>query len=563
MTDQQDNLRTAATSTPDVARSNNQVVDKRRNRFSNNNNKRTGRMTYKGNSGSFKGETADMDGNVFQLQEESQDPTQYKKTKDALERYACKTYTSDMRTLFEKEMLLPTIQKPMKPAPGADEVDIEGYVQEKKYFSKELRTLSKELRAFFSVIYGQCSQNVRTKLQCFEELEVWKQSGDCEKLLEAIEQVLMKYEHQKNPYLMLYRQQRYLTSYKQKEHQTLSRYYEVFNTMVEGFERFGGSFVQPYFVDKIFEEENPGSTLNKNDISLNAIYRDKARGRYLAMAFLMGGRTDSFEDLITDLNNDFLKGHDYFPKDLTEAFNLMSNWSLRKGLGAPRHVRIPQRNRPNVGFLQNAVKKIKPTGKEVPGRDGKVFPNVECYRCGQYGHYSNQCPVPVSLYQQGRSSAPASLQQTPHGDAGVPFSQDASDNGSNGHEESDNVGFAFTQHISFLQKGKISGLNDSWILLDTQSNCDIFCNGDLLQDVRDFNGPPLKLESNGGTMITSLVGDIPNLGLSGTTQNHWLTSFLSPICVRNLKLPCLLGQTIKSLLFVSTRITVIINCRLI
>jgi len=355
-------------------------------------------------------------------------------------------------------------------------------------------------------------QNVRTKLQCFEELEVWKQSGDCEKLLEAIEQVLMKYEHQKNPYLMLYRQQRYLTSYKQKEHQTLSRYYDVFNTMVQGFERFGGSFVQPYCVEKIFEEDNPKSTLNKNDISLNAIYREKARGRYLAMAFLMGGRTDSFEDLITDLNNDFLKGHDYFPKDLTEAFNLMSNWSLRKGLGAPRNVRIPQRNRPNVGFLQNAVKKIKPTGKEVPGRDGKVFQNVECYRCGQYGHYSNQCPVPVSLYLQGRNTAPASLQQTPHGDAGVPFSQDASDNGSNGHEENDNVGFAFMQHISFLQKGKISGLSDSWILLDTQSNCDIFCNGDLLQDIRDFNGPPLKLESNGGTMLTSLVGDIPNYG---------------------------------------------------
>jgi len=157
MADQQGNLRTANASTPDVARSNNQAVDKRRNRFSNNN-KRTGRMTYKGNSVSFKGETADMDANVFQLQEESQDPTQYKKTKDALERYACKTYTSDMRTLFEKDMLLPTIQKPMKPVSGADEVDIEVYVQEKKYFSKELRTLSKELRAFFSVIYGQCSQ---------------------------------------------------------------------------------------------------------------------------------------------------------------------------------------------------------------------------------------------------------------------------------------------------------------------------------------------------------------------------------------------------------------------
>jgi len=453
----------------------------------------------------FKGETSDLDSSIFQLQEESKDPTQYKKSKDALERYACKTYSSDMRTLFEKVMVLPKLDKPVKPGPGADEVDVEVFVQEKKHFAKETRTLAKELRAFFSVIYGQCSQNVRTKLQCFDDLEMWKQDGDCEKLLEAIEQVLMKYEHQKSPYLMLYRQQRVLMTNRQKEHQSLSRYYDVFNTMIEGFERFGGSVVQPFFVKKIFEEENKGVQFNADDEKMKA-YNEKARDRYLALAFLLGGRSESFDDLITDLNNDFLKGRDYFPKDLTEAFNLMSNWSMRKGLGVPRGVRIPNQNRPNIGFLQNAKKSPKATGKEVAGRDGKVFPGVECYRCGQYGHYSNQCPM--SMYQQGHAGAAASLDRTYHRED----PQDAHDIGNNGHDEDDNVGFAFLQHISFLQKGKISGLSDSWILLDTQSNCDIFCNKNLLHDVRKFNGPPLRLESNGGTLLTSHVGDIPNYG---------------------------------------------------
>jgi len=517
--DNRNNTRTVNASTPDVAISNNQVIDKRSNRY---NNKKPVRMEFKKNN-SFKGETSDLDSSIFQLQEESQDPTQYKKTKDALECYACKTYSSDMRTLFEKVMVLPKLEKPVKPESGADEVDIEVFVQEKKHFAKETRTLAKELRAFFSVIYGQCSQNVRTKLQCFDDLDKWKQDGDCEKLLEAIEQVLMKYEHQKSPYLMLYRQQRFLMSYRQKEHQTLSQYYDVFNTMIEGFERFGGSVIQPYFVKKIFEEEGNAGDIDGNP-DKRAIYNAKARDRYLALAFLLGGRSESFDDLITDLNNDFLKGRDYFPKDLTEAFNLMSNWSMRKGLGVPRGARINnQRNRPNLGFLQNAKKVVKPTGKEVAGRDGKVFPGVECYRCGQYGHYSNQCPM--SMYQQGRTGTPASLR---HGDTQNP---EENRNGPNGHDDEESVGFAFMQYISFLHKGKISGLNESWILFDTQSNCDIFCNKNLLQDIRKSNGPPLRLESNGGTMLTSLVGDIPNYGTVWFNSNS-LANILSLANVR-------------------------------
>ena len=46
-------------------------------------------------------------------------------------------------------MVLPKLVKPVKPGPDADELDIEVFVQEKKHFAKETRTLAKELRAFF------------------------------------------------------------------------------------------------------------------------------------------------------------------------------------------------------------------------------------------------------------------------------------------------------------------------------------------------------------------------------------------------------------------------------
>ena len=47
----------------------------------------------------FVGETSDMNGQIFQTIEESNDATQYIKTVEALERYAFKTYTVDLSSL--------------------------------------------------------------------------------------------------------------------------------------------------------------------------------------------------------------------------------------------------------------------------------------------------------------------------------------------------------------------------------------------------------------------------------------------------------------------------------
>ena len=65
----------------------------------------------------FKGDTDAMNGNVFQLYEEQNDPMQFTKTMEALHGYAKKELkTTDLAPLFATPPTLPTIQKP-KPFP--------------------------------------------------------------------------------------------------------------------------------------------------------------------------------------------------------------------------------------------------------------------------------------------------------------------------------------------------------------------------------------------------------------------------------------------------------------
>ena len=57
------------------------------------------------------------------------------------------------------------------------------------------------------------------------------------------------------------------------------------------------------------------------------------------------------------------------------------------------------------------------------------------------------------------------------------------------------------------------GLKDSWILLDTQSNCDIFHNKNFLTNIVKVEGPDMLLKSNGNNLLlTNEIGEVSGYG---------------------------------------------------
>ena len=80
--------------------------------------------------------------------------------------------------------------------------------------------------------------------------------------------------------------------------------------------------------------------------------------------------------------------------------------------------------------------------------------------------------------------------------------------------DDDRVAFVFFQvSYAMMQSNRYKGLSSNWVLLDSQSNCDIFCNKKLLMNIRNSEeGSTLRLVSNGGELVTNQVGDIANYG---------------------------------------------------
>ena len=204
-----------------------------------------------------------------------------------------------------------------------------------------------------------------------------------------------------------------------------------------------------------------------------------ARDCTLGAALIRGADQTRFGTLQTTLENQFCNGKDEYPTDITSAYGMLATY--RTPSNAPRphqnpHTRTsddaststmataPTSDSSGVTFAQRST-------AGVPGTNGILHDGITCFRCNGVGHYSCDCPVD----QEAASSATTLLHH------GLVFAHDD------------------------------TGIDPSWILLDSQSTISVFNNPDMIKNIRPSQRP-LRAVTNGGFQDSTLVGDFPNLG---------------------------------------------------
>ena len=128
------------------------------------------------------------------------------------------------------------------------------------------------------------------------------------------------------------------------------------------------------------------------------------------------------------------------------------------------------------------VPSLEGDGVAFAQRNGQDMSTVTCYSCQQKGHYANspECPN----YNAGRSG-------------GTQESRLSRGDGINA------LMFSF-----YEANGKIP---KTWILLDSQLTVDIFCNPQLLKNIRR-TPEGMRVHCNAGSRLTNLDGDLPGYG---------------------------------------------------
>jgi Reverse transcriptase (RNA-dependent DNA polymerase) len=316
----------------------------------------------------FKGKVEKMDGNVFQLAEEGRKGNQFTQTLEALQDYAAieLEHAKDLSPLFGTPCCNATIPQPSdQPPMSADGVnrvtrDHRLYIAWKfeceNHNSRKV-ALATNQHKLFTVILLQCSQSVKSKVESTTGYETAKSDHNCQWLITTLKNICHKFEHTENRFVALVNAKAAIFNYRQGQNQTTTDYYESFKELLSVLESYGGRLHDP-------EDAAPDSaSVNFFELSVderNTFMRD----RYSATLFLRNSDNHRYEQLKSELSNDFSKGRDEYPTTLTDAHQLLLRYK-----GASK--KMPSTNTPRNNNNRSDNGRGGPGRGNTPGRGGK------------------------------------------------------------------------------------------------------------------------------------------------------------------------------------------------
>jgi Reverse transcriptase (RNA-dependent DNA polymerase) len=375
------------------------------------------------------------------------------------------------------------------PDPSATATKSETRIWEKRVdeFVKRESTLEANMTSTYSIVWGQCTDVMRAKLEALDDHDQIAGSNDVLKLLKNIKDVAFSFQSQRCKLHSLHEAKRRFYTMTQEKGMTCQAYLERFKNQVDVIEHCGGSVVD---LAMIAEELPATVTIETADTAQINAARSTAKESYLACAFLLGSDRSRYGKLIEDLESSYLHGENKYPSQIIEAHALLVHWKQD-----PRNfIRVLAATNDGVAFLNQGEQ-----DKTIPkGKDKKDTSKITCFNCYEKGHYSNTCPHPKKNEK---------LEGAVH----------AKNTDIEEYTE-DNITTSF-QFCNILDESMLNGvcqvqgkqIPNTWILLDNGSTIDVFVNPKLLTNIRDSDRT-MSIRCNAGVSVASQLGDLDGYG---------------------------------------------------
>lgn len=190
-------------------------------------------------------------------------------------------------------------------------------------------TIPQNKSSMFSILLGQCSKAMKSKLESKGIYDKISESSKLIGLLELIRNVAFSYKSKQYPYLAVYSAIKRIYGNFQRSYTTNNNYMETFQILSQVVTHCGGNFGHhPELVKYVLKQKG----LTKTSAQTQEIEEAAAEFReaYMAMAFLSGLNNDKYQGLLDELTNAFLSGRDEYPKTVVDAYNLVTNWRGKK-----------------------------------------------------------------------------------------------------------------------------------------------------------------------------------------------------------------------------------------
>jgi hypothetical protein len=199
----------------------------------------------------------------------------------------------------------------------------------------------------FGVILGQCSREVKSRLESTPMFAETEQTNDVIGLLTMLKKMSHSTDGVQEPYWALQNVLRRLTAMNQGKHETVANYYNKFKNQAKVIAGQWGEFYPPNLT-----------------VSNSAADRKESQEKLLTMIFLAGACKHRFGTLKGNLNNNYLAGKDNYPATLQAAFNLLTHYQEPKEEGSKKRDDSYYSRRPEANFLQDNKSKKSTDDRE-------------------------------------------------------------------------------------------------------------------------------------------------------------------------------------------------------
>ena len=418
------------------------------------------------------------------------------KTTKEIAGYVGRTYKmgGDTRIAVETQEA-PKFAIPADLKDSASKAEVRLWEKKIDSLSKREDQLEHNLRQVFALVWGQCTDILQQKIESEEGFASMSAENDGLLLIKTIKNITYQYQSQKYvPHSLFEAKKRYYMQY-QGRTTTVQQFHVQFLNTVDVVKHSGGNIADDVGVEKMILGNRDKEKMTKAE--LKALASD-VEERSLAVAFMLTADRLRFGKLIEDTENSFLQGTNKYPVTVNDAYHLLSNWKQD-----PRHG-LREVNGGEISFVNDGDKKSKAV------KDKK---DVTCHRCKKKGHYANECDnervtegdTPVSENKSGGSG------KTHTGTTLINVDGFLDDQDDYVTYQFINVDEMVDESGVVMQLGNDGCLPRDWILLDNQSTVDVFCNKNLLHNIREHSDV-MAIHCNAGVTKTKWIGELVGYG---------------------------------------------------
>ena len=278
----------------------------------------------------FKGSVKEMNGHVFQCYGETSNKNQFNRTVEELDGYIGINlkHSEDIKKMVKK-MKDTVITVPTDPKSTATKTELKIWDKTVESYVKRIDMYAENKSTLYSVLWGQCSDTMKTKIKALANFETMSEHSDSLALLKEIKGISYRFECRDNIYMSMDDAKAIFYTNKQVHDESNADYLTKFKDICEVIEHYGGSLCD----DKAMIEEELANLIlqdpscskeEKEDYRADALVL--AKNKALAMAFLKRSDKGRFGQLLTDLKNQYSRGTDQYPETVTEAYNLLVSY---------------------------------------------------------------------------------------------------------------------------------------------------------------------------------------------------------------------------------------------